>query len=792
MKLYTPFISYFKITVFVEVFSIITELSMMVIMITELQIVDAQSNGAYNITSMCLGYAHSCVVFNQRTVKCAGNQQNIGTGSSGTIGSTVNELGDNLPFIDFGIGDQLITKVTCGSAHSCVLFDSEKVKCFGSNSAGQIGIGVTISIVGNSTGYVGDTLPFINIGNGLKIKGLASGRFHNCVLVPGNKVKCFGNNDSGQLGYGNTARIGTDSSKLGDFLPFLDFGTNVEVDTIYLESAAFHTCIGLLKPTEYAQRIKCWGLGSFFRLGYGNNTNIGDKPGQMGDNLPLVDLGSESRVMQMSLGVAHVCAMLIDRVVKCWGSGLSGKLGLGWSYDTFLTGNSLPPVPIDQGRSIKYFKAGGSHSCFGYEDNLTLKCVGRNNFGQLGQGDTEPRGDQPNTTIPYFSPVDLGTGALTITALYSTNDYNCVLFSDSSVRCFGKNDSGQFANGGEQSIGVTKSQMGKNLKASIYFGAITHIPTTGSIKPTQSPTKQNNPTTLSPTKSPISLQPWEISLIVVIPVIAIILLFACWIRNRVRKVKIYRDLSPTEENKSNFVYFTFAGDAKNHDKVAEQIQKNNSERSKSEDARKVIVGPTLKDADDIERCIRESENFILVLNNEYFVNARNLVEIFMAIKLVLHIFFIFPSGSDFHLNKVKEMLSDLHDGDHRLAKLSSEIEKQGCDPKEVGKVLAIELPNVMTLRCIVSNVVHENEGNIDSLISYIECTGSIKKNPKAVCNKSSEVLSPNGYCHHCTQHGLELKLLIDVIGNIREEKSKESEKIKESIVSPEGWEISID
>ena len=47
----------------------------------------------------------------------------------------------------------------------------------------------------------------------------------------------------------------------------------------------------------------------------------------MGDNLPIVDLGSGKKAKQLALGFAHTCVILTDDTVKCWGKGSDGQLG---------------------------------------------------------------------------------------------------------------------------------------------------------------------------------------------------------------------------------------------------------------------------------------------------------------------------------------------------------------------------------------------------------------------------------------------------------------------------------
>jgi alpha-tubulin suppressor-like RCC1 family protein len=62
--------------------------------------------------------------------------------------------------------------------------------------------------------------------------------------------------------------------------------------------------------------------------------DTGDGPGEMSDSLPYVDVGSwspgagVSRVLEISAGGAHTCAVLENDGVKCWGGNAMGQLGL--------------------------------------------------------------------------------------------------------------------------------------------------------------------------------------------------------------------------------------------------------------------------------------------------------------------------------------------------------------------------------------------------------------------------------------------------------------------------------
>ena len=66
-----------------------------------------------------------------------------------------------------------------------------------------------------------------------------------------------------------------------------------------------------------------------FKLGYGNTNTLGDGPGEMGDNLPYVDLGTGRTAVNICTGVQHSCAVLDNGQLKCWGFNHYGQLGKG-------------------------------------------------------------------------------------------------------------------------------------------------------------------------------------------------------------------------------------------------------------------------------------------------------------------------------------------------------------------------------------------------------------------------------------------------------------------------------
>lgn len=62
------------------------------------------------------------------------SEQNIGDGA--------NEMGDNLVPVDLGPGRTAVALASCYLSN-CALLDNGKVKCWGDNALGQLGVGDT-------------------------------------------------------------------------------------------------------------------------------------------------------------------------------------------------------------------------------------------------------------------------------------------------------------------------------------------------------------------------------------------------------------------------------------------------------------------------------------------------------------------------------------------------------------------------------------------------------------------------------------------------------------------------
>ena len=233
------------------------------------------------------------------------------------------------------------------------------------------------------------------------------GRGHVCARRDDGQLKCWGRNQAGQLGLGRVAAdggVGDDPAELGDAMLRVDLGSRAPA--LALGHGQRFACAIL------DAGVKCFGQNTHGELG----TEQGfphDRHGSLGDRLPYVDLGAGRSAVQLSATEAHVCALLDDDTVKCWGHGALGKLGQGDRADRGqregTLGDALPPVALGAGLTPVLVNTGPFTSCALLQPGGVLKCWGSARYGRLGLGDgDESRGDNPDEMGDDLPAVDVG------------------------------------------------------------------------------------------------------------------------------------------------------------------------------------------------------------------------------------------------------------------------------------------------------------------------------------------------------------------------------------------------
>jgi len=339
-----------------------------------------------------------------------------------------------------------------GGDSTCAILYNNMLKCWGQNYFGQLGLDNT-DARGDAPNEMGANLPVVNIGPVAKV----AVTYHVCAILLSGAIKCWGLNGFGQLGLGNTVNQGEMPNQMSN-LPVVSLigkYTAIAVGPVY--SCALRDDGALY----------CWGVNAQGQLGLGDTNPRGDNPMEMGNNLPAVDLGTNKKVMAVTLGGTHTCALLDDGAVKCWGDNVDGQLGVGLDKtynigDAFgEMGNALKSVDLGIGKVVKAISAGSGHTCALMAEG-SVKCWGNNSVGQLGIGNTLNRGNNVDEMGDNLPAVDLGDGKIAIAI--STGDFHtCALLNDSTTKCWGGNDEGQLGLGDNKNRGDEPNEMGDNL-----------------------------------------------------------------------------------------------------------------------------------------------------------------------------------------------------------------------------------------------------------------------------------------------------------------------------------------
>ncbi len=353
-------------------------------------------------TSISAGAYHTCALTETGGVKCWG--QNF-DGQLGD-GTTVDKFS---PVDVVGLGGG-VKAISAGNYHTCALTTAGGVKCWGRNTDGQLGNGTKIS----------SSIPVDVISLTIDVRDVRAGGFHTCAIKMNDVIRCWGNNDFGQLG--DNTKISTSVSVKVSVIP-----ETVLVRTFRL--GQFHTCIVTTTGV-----VQCWGSNGFGQLG--NGTKI--------DSLtPVIVSGVSSGVSVLATGASHNCAVTADTGLSCWGSNEYGQLGNGTE-----TTSSSPVKVSGMTGGVSGVSAGLRHTCAIRND--VMKCWGFNFYGQLGDGST----DSSNT------PVNVSGLTGKIDSIRVGYMHTCALMDGGGVRCWGDNQYGQLGDGSSIEKHVPASVIG--------------------------------------------------------------------------------------------------------------------------------------------------------------------------------------------------------------------------------------------------------------------------------------------------------------------------------------------
>lgn len=368
------------------------------------------SGGVCVSASASIGTNHSCILLEDGTVRC------WGTNWSGQLGlghdDRVDYQGTPLALEPVPLSLPAI-QVAVGSFHSCALLEDHSVRCWGSNSGGQLGLGHTDDIGDDE---FPESVSPVDVGG--PVRALALGGGYTCALLNSGDVRCWGGNSYGQLGLGHKDPVGKEN------VPASVSPIELGGRAVALASGPSHVCAVI-----EGGRVKCWGRNTRGSLGYGHGNHIGD------DETPYSagDVPTGGIVTQVVAGDAHTCVLFTGGTVRCWGTNYNGELGLAHTGSVGESRLPLSTQPVRLGQAAMQLTAGRAHTCAMLADRRVL-CWGDNSRGQLSPAGSrwgrENIGDDEHPDEGFT--VDLGDDVLEVQA---GGDDSCVLRFGNQLRC---------------------------------------------------------------------------------------------------------------------------------------------------------------------------------------------------------------------------------------------------------------------------------------------------------------------------------------------------------------------
>jgi alpha-tubulin suppressor-like RCC1 family protein len=411
--------------------------------------------GGLGATAVAAGGAHTCALLTSGDVTCWGNggSGRLGYGNLNNIG---HELG-NTPATNPATGGivQLpdghpAVAIAAGAAHTCVILQVGIVSCWGAASLGQNGLGFN-EIIGDDETPAADSIVVVFGAP----RSISAGSLHTCVTMGDFGVSCWGFNEFGQLGYGNTNTIGDNENPINN-------PVNVGVVPLPGNSTALAIAVGTNHSCAMLDNgvLTCWGAGGSGQLGMGNNNDIGDNETPAanpvaGGAVPLPG----SALRSLDAGALHNCALLGNGSVTCWGGSPNGRLGYGLIAN--IGDNEFPSanatrgglVDLPQGRTATAVSNGDSHTC-ALLDSGEVTCWGAGGDGRLGYGNTNQIGDDErpadNPVNGAIVPLPGNRKAVDISA---GGAHTCAVLDDGTVTCWGDGGGGQLGYGNQNDIG---------------------------------------------------------------------------------------------------------------------------------------------------------------------------------------------------------------------------------------------------------------------------------------------------------------------------------------------------
>lgn len=325
--------------------------------------VPLQVSGLNNVTAVTAGEQHSCALHGSGTVSCWGN------GDYGQLGNN-SRLSSGAPVAVSNVTTAVA--VSAGSFKTCALLQDSSVSCWG------------------STSFSGGNLAPTQVAGLSGVTNLSAGRGHYCAVLADATVRCWGGNNDGQLGNGNQ----TDSDT-----PVIVSGISTAVAVV---AGNRHSCALLADGT-----VRCWGYRGISLLFGGSSRSglMGDGGTGLTPALSPVQVTGIANAKALATGSLHVCALLQDDSVTCWGGAARAR---GQADPNNI---ALSPVQLNVTGAVNALALGDDHTCLSLASG-SVQCLGSGFAGILGTGGQSLEQNPSPSPYPAMSITPLSVQGL--------------------------------------------------------------------------------------------------------------------------------------------------------------------------------------------------------------------------------------------------------------------------------------------------------------------------------------------------------------------------------------------
>lgn len=208
--------------------------------------------------------------------------------------------------------------MSVGDSHTCIVRQSGKVSCWGSNFSGELGDGTL-----NTSNVPVDAMG-ITTAIGVSAGGSQTVDF-SCAVIQGGGVMCWG--------YGHDGEMGNGASFKSVVPVTVETAIPSDAGDAGLMNVADVTTVSCGDTFACAVRVNgsLWCWGNDFDGELGNNSTTSTNVAVPGSTL--------TTVSNLSAGAGVGCAVQSSQLY-CWGSNVVGQIGDG------TTNNSLVPVTV--------------------------------------------------------------------------------------------------------------------------------------------------------------------------------------------------------------------------------------------------------------------------------------------------------------------------------------------------------------------------------------------------------------------------------------------------------------